>query len=56
MPLQVVIKIGGTPGSNIKVTVNFTFLVLLSHTLNFPFCHEEGDGEPCKLNILLVVS
>ena len=56
MSLQVVIQIGGNPGSNKKVTFNFTFLVLSSHTVNVPFCHEDGDGELCKLDILIVVS
>ena len=34
-----------------KVTFKFTFLVVLSLTVNVPFCHEDGAGELCKLKI-----
>ena len=56
MSLEVVIQIGGNPGSNKKVTFNFTFLVLSSLIVNVPFCHEDSVGERCKLDILIVVS
>ena len=56
MSLPVVIQFGGNPGCNKKVTFNFTFFVLLSFIVNVPFCHEDGVGELCKLDILVVVS
>ena len=56
MSLPVVIQFGGIPGCNKKVTFNFTFLGLLSLIVNVPFCHEDGCGELCKLDILVVVS
>ena len=56
MSLPVVIHFGGNPGCNKKVTFNFTFLVLSSLIVNVPFCHEDGGGELCKLDILIVVS
>ena len=56
MSLLVVIQFGGNPGSNKKVTFKFTFLGLLSLIVNVPFCHEDGDRERCKLDILIVVS
>ena len=56
MSLPVVIQFQGNPGSNKKVTFKFTFLVLLSLIVNVPFCHEDGGGELCKLDILVVVS
>ena len=49
MSLPVVIQFGGNPGCNIKVTFNFTFLVVLSLIINVPFCHEDGGGELCIL-------
>ena len=56
MSLPVVIQFGGNPGSNKKVYVKFTFLVLLSLIVNVPFCHEDGVEELCKWDILIVVS
>ena len=56
MSLPVVIQFGGNSDCNKKVTFNFTFLVLLSLIVNVPFCHEDGGGELCKLDILVVVS
>ena len=56
MSLPVVIQFRGNPGSNKKVTLKFTFLVLLSLIVNVPFCPEDGGGELCKLDILIVVS
>ena len=56
MSLPVVIRFGGNPGCNKNVTFNFTFLVLSSLIVNVPFCHEDGSGELCKLDILIVVS
>ena len=53
MSLPVVIQFGGNPGSNKKVTFKFTFLGLLSLIVNVPFCHEDGSGELCKLDILV---
>ena len=50
------IQIQGNPGINKKVTFNFTFLVLSPLIVNVPFCHEDGGGELCKLDILIVVS
>ena len=54
--LPVVIQFGGNQGCNKKVTFNFTFLVLSSLILNVPFCQEDGSGELCKLDILVIVS
>ena len=51
MSLPVVIKYGGN-----QVIFNFSFLVLSSQILNVPFRHEDGSGELCKLDILVVVS
>ena len=56
MSLPVVIQFRGNPGSNKKVTFKFTSLGLLSLIVNVPFCHEDGGGELCKLDILIVVS
>ena len=56
MSFPVVIQFGGNPGCKKKVTFNFTFLVLLSLIVNVPFCHEDGGGELCKLDLLVVVS
>ena len=56
MSLPVVIQFQGNPRSNKKVTFKFTFLVLSSLIVNVPFCHEDGVGELCKLDILIVVS
>ena len=56
MSLPIVTQFGGNPGSNKKVTFNFTFLVLLSLIVNVLFCHEDGGGELCQLDILIVVS
>ena len=56
MSLPNVIQFGGNPGGNKKVTFNFTFLVLSSLIVNVPFGHEDGGGELCKLDILIVVS
>ena len=56
MSLQVVMQFGGNPGSNKKVAFKFTLLVLSSLIVKVPFCHEDGDRERCKLNILIVVS
>ena len=54
--LLVVIQFGGNLGSNKKVILNFIFLILLSLIVNVPFCHKDGDGELCKLDIPVVVS
>ena len=56
MSLPVVIQFGGNPGCNKKVTFKFTSLGLSSLIVNVPFCHEDGGGELCKLDILVVVS
>ena len=56
MSIPVVIQFGGNPGSNKKVTFNFTFLVLLSLTVNDLFSQEDGDWELCKLDLLIVIS
>ena len=55
MFFPVLIIFEGKPGSNKKVTFNFTFLVLLSLIVNILFCHEGGGGELCKLDKLIVV-
>ena len=39
-----------------KITFKFTFLVVSSLIVNVPFRHENGAGELCKLEILIVVS
>ena len=39
-----------------KFSFNFTFLVLLSLIVNVPFCHGDGGGELCKLDIQVVLS
>ena len=39
-----------------KVTFKFISLVLLSLIVNVLFCHEDGGGELCNLDILFVVS
>ena len=54
--LPVVIQFQGNPGCNKKVNFKFTFLVLLSLIVNVPFCHEDGGGELCILDLLIVVS
>ena len=56
MSLPIVIQFRGNPGGNKKVTFKFTSLVLSSLIVNVPFCHEDGGGELCKLDILIVVS
>ena len=56
MSLPAVIQFGGNSGCNKKVIFNFTFLVLFSIIVNVPFCHDDGGGELCKLDILVVVS
>ena len=56
MSLPIVIQLRGNPGDNKKVTFKFTSLVLSSLIVNVPFCHEDGGGELCKLDILIVVS
>ena len=56
MSLPVVIQFGGNPSINKKVTFNFSFFVLLSLIVNIPFCYEDGSGELCQLDILIVVS
>ena len=54
--LPVVIQLGGNQGSNKKGTFNFAFLVLLSLIVNVPFCHKDGGGELCKVDIIILVS
>ena len=56
MSLHIVIHFQGNPGSNKKDTFKFISLVLSSLTVNVLFCHEDGSGELCKLDILIVVS
>ena len=56
MSLPVLIQFRGNTGSNKKVSFKFTSLVLSSLIVNVPFCHEDGGGELCKLNIIIVVS
>ena len=56
MSLPVLIQFGGNLGSNQRVILNFTFLVLLSLIVNVLFCHEDCGGELCKLDIIIVVS
>ena len=56
MSLPIVIEVWRNPGSNKKVTFKLTSLVLSSLIVNIPFCHEDGGGELCKLDILIVVS
>ena len=56
MSLPVVIQFGGNPGCNKKVTLNFSFFGFLSLIVNVPFCHEDGSGDLCKFDILVVVS
>ena len=56
MSLPIVIQFKGNPGSNKKVTFKFISLVLSSLIVNVLFCHEDGGGELCKLDILVVVS
>ncbi len=56
MSLPVVIQFQGNPGRNKKVTFKFTSLVLLSQIINVPFCHEDGGGELCRLDMLIVVT
>ena len=55
MSLLVVIQFRRNPGSNKKVSFKFIFLVVLSLIVNVPFSHEDGAGELCKLEILIVV-
>ena len=55
MSFPVVIQFWGNPGSN-KKDLKFTFLVLSSLIVNVPFCHDDGGGELCKLDILILVS
>ena len=55
MTLSVVIHFGKNPGSNKKVTFKFIFFLTLSLIVNVHFCHEDGGGELCKLDILIVV-
>ena len=50
MSRPIVIQFGENQGCNKKITFNFTFLLLLSLTVNVPFCREDGGGELCKLN------
>ena len=56
MFFPVVIQFGRNLGSNKKNTFKFTFLVISSLNVNVPCCHEDGGGELCKLDILIVVS
>ena len=56
MSVPVVIQFGRYQGCNKKVSFNFIYLVLSSLIVNAPFCHEDGGGELCKLDILIVVS
>ena len=56
MSLPIVIQFQGNPGSNKKVTFKFISLVLSSLIVNVIFCHEDGSGELCNLDILIVVS
>ena len=56
MSLPIVIQFQGNPGSNKKVTFKFISLVLSSLIVNVIFCHEDGGGELCNLDILIVVS
>ena len=56
MSLPVVIQFGENPGSNKKVTLNFTVLVLLSLIVNVLFCHGDGGGELGKMYKVIVVS
>ena len=39
-----------------KKKFKIMFLVLLLVIINVPFCHEDGDRERCKLDIVIVVS
>ena len=55
MSLSIVIQFGGNPGCNKKGTFNFTFLVLSALIVNVPFCQEDGGGELCILDILVVL-
>ena len=54
MSLPVVLYFRENPQRK-KVAFNFIFLVFLSLTVNVPFCHENGGGEPCKLDNLNIV-
>ena len=56
MSLPIGIQFGRYSGSNKKVTFKFTSLVLSPLIVNVLFCHEDGGGELCKLDILIVVS
>ena len=56
MSLPIVIQFQGNPTGNKKVAFKFMSLVLMSLIVNVPFCHEDGGGVPCKLDILVVVS
>ena len=56
MSLPVVIQFIENTHSNKKITFKFTFLVLPSIIVSVPFCHDDGGGELCKLDIIVVVS
>ena len=56
MSLPIVIQFKGNPVSNKKVTLKFISMVLSSLFVNVLFCHEDGGGELCNLDILVVVS
>ena len=59
MSLQVDIQFGGNLCSKKNVIIKFTILVLSlirKKKKNILFCHEDGDRERCKLDILILVS
>ena len=45
MSVPIVIQFRRNPGGNKKVPFKFTILVLLSLSVNVPFCHEDRGGE-----------
>ena len=55
MFLPIVIQSQRNPGSNKKVTFKFISLVLSSLIVNVFFSHEDGGGELCNLDMLIVV-
>ena len=56
MSLPIVLQFQENPGSKKKVTFKFISLGLSSLIVNVLFRHEDGDGELCNFDMLVVVS
>ena len=56
MSLPVVIQFEGNPGCNKKSYFQFHLFGTFATNCKCPFFHEDGGGELCKLDILVVVS